>query len=840
MKVKCVKLFFIFFIIWCVEWTFLNAGKAAQINYSVLNRGGGIIEDLVADNETAFIGTDYGIYAVDISNITTPALKLKTSLTDYSVESLFLQGDYLFAVSQNPADKLSILNKNLEKLGEIEIADKDIQGVYLKNNYLFISTQQSFTNSTLEVYDISSLNNPQHIKTLDLKNSYCGKDIVELNNKLYLLTGEDLNYINEINIADPTNPEILQSVLLQEATYVNQTATALLRHDGILLTINNGIPVKIPPRDLNGNVLYGGAYFSPVVYPYKNGHVLFLKGNELSEFSLNATGGFAGYFSATENFKALWNDYNSGSLSSNFVGIYKTVVYYNGNKLLILSGKGLLLVCDTSLDYNADTNSYTFTIKAEASYGIPTSINSVYADENYYYFSCWGGLDLPILIFDKNMKYLGYTWGAGKISYAKNGTLYVKSDSYFLKLNVLNATTPEEIKKISFPLYFDEPIIQTDEKYIYSYSWNYVDGKWYLEVANISDFDNVTSIHKTPADLGITDNISKVTFDPVKKVYFLLDKDNSTIIAYDFSDPSNITKLGELYNETFTNFTDLSMVAYYPWLIIHENDEKSFLIINVSNFTSMKMVKRIFDKDLISYIRGDIVKIIPSERRGIFYVIGKWRLESTAYNATGSFLDTNNIFVFNFSNPDSPVLEGWFFTKNFPQVGYFQSNIYNSNLILGDNYYEIDKISINQPPVIISFTADPASGEAPLEVHFTCSAQDQDGSISAYKWDFDGDGNIDKTTTTGETSHTYQNPGTYNATCMAVDENGATASEKVEISVTSASSESSTNETTSTSSETSSGGGCNISPYAPFSLDLSFLFGILLFPFRYVIRNRKK
>ena len=80
----------------------------------------------------------------------------------------------------------------------------------------------------------------------------------------------------------------------------------------------------------------------------------------------------------------------------------------------------------------------------------------------------------------------------------------------------------------------------------------------------------------------------------------------------------------------------------------------------------------------------------------------------------------------------------------------------------------------NSPPLITNFTAFPISGYAPLLVDFTCSGTDSDGSIVSYKWDFDGDNVIDKTTNTGSTSYTYTNKGTYNATCTVVDNLGAT------------------------------------------------------------------
>ena len=135
----------------------------------------------------------------------------------------------------------------------------------------------------------------------------------------------------------------------------------------------------------------------------------------------------------------------------------------------------------------------------------------------------------------------------------------------------------------------------------------------------------------------------------------------------------------------------------------------------------------------------------------------------------------------------------------------------------------------NQPPQITSFKADFTQGEAPLPVTFTCEAHDYDGSISYYKWDFNGDGEIDRITTSFQTTYTYETAGTYSASCTVVDNEGAqTTSQKITIAV-------------STSSNAQTGKGCTIDPSAPFALDLNMIFGVPLIYFfsRYFRRRRR-
>jgi PKD repeat protein len=85
----------------------------------------------------------------------------------------------------------------------------------------------------------------------------------------------------------------------------------------------------------------------------------------------------------------------------------------------------------------------------------------------------------------------------------------------------------------------------------------------------------------------------------------------------------------------------------------------------------------------------------------------------------------------------------------------------------------------NRAP-LASFTASPTAGEPPLEVRFDASdATDPDGRISSYAWDF-GDG----ATADGPTpTHTYDQPGVYDAALTVTDDGGRTTTASQQIRV---------------------------------------------------------
>ncbi len=86
----------------------------------------------------------------------------------------------------------------------------------------------------------------------------------------------------------------------------------------------------------------------------------------------------------------------------------------------------------------------------------------------------------------------------------------------------------------------------------------------------------------------------------------------------------------------------------------------------------------------------------------------------------------------------------------------------------------------NLSPVATA-SATPTSGIVPLEVTFTGLGEDSDGTIASYSWDFD-DG---ATSTSQNPTHTYTNAGTYTAVLTVTDNDGATGTDNVVITVTS-------------------------------------------------------
>jgi PKD repeat protein len=89
--------------------------------------------------------------------------------------------------------------------------------------------------------------------------------------------------------------------------------------------------------------------------------------------------------------------------------------------------------------------------------------------------------------------------------------------------------------------------------------------------------------------------------------------------------------------------------------------------------------------------------------------------------------------------------------------------------------------SVSDPIALFNLT--PASGIAPLSVNFDASQSFAMGSIVEYRWDWEGNGEIDQITTSPVTHHVFTVGGLYMVQLTVVDEEGRTGSTTRQLSV---------------------------------------------------------
>ncbi|MGF1740256.1 PKD domain-containing protein [Vibrio profundum] len=121
-------------------------------------------------------------------------------------------------------------------------------------------------------------------------------------------------------------------------------------------------------------------------------------------------------------------------------------------------------------------------------------------------------------------------------------------------------------------------------------------------------------------------------------------------------------------------------------------------------------------------------------------------------------------------------------TVTNPQHNFTDLGSYDVVLTVTDSDTLMDTdtvtVTVNNNPPTVAPTASPYDGPAPLDVSFFSNAEDVDGTVASYDWQF-GDGS----STQANPSHTYTQAGNYNVVLTVTDNDGDTATDNITINV---------------------------------------------------------
>ncbi|MEX2196821.1 MAG: PKD domain-containing protein [Thermoleophilaceae bacterium] len=135
---------------------------------------------------------------------------------------------------------------------------------------------------------------------------------------------------------------------------------------------------------------------------------------------------------------------------------------------------------------------------------------------------------------------------------------------------------------------------------------------------------------------------------------------------------------------------------------------------------------------------------------------------------------------YNVSNGRVTVADHNFFVPGAQGCGSFLGTDYNGEInsaigIPTSNTSAVIAARTNpiaQKGVRAGFTATPSQGLEPLDVDFNAAGSAATAGVANYRWDFDGNGTFDQTTTIPTTSFTYVTPGVYPAKLRVTDVEG--------------------------------------------------------------------
>ena len=150
--------------------------------------------------------------------------------------------------------------------------------------------------------------------------------------------------------------------------------------------------------------------------------------------------------------------------------------------------------------------------------------------------------------------------------------------------------------------------------------------------------------------------------------------------------------------------------------------------------------------------------------------ISRWRLTGTDLDSmTPIAADGGQRFVTGMHATDMRIgPDGWL---------YFTHS--NGDESVG-GWYSIGRIRrVTGTPPVASFTPSATSGAAPLNVSFTDTSTDADGTVVSWGWDF-GDGAV---STAQHPNHTFTSPGSYAVTLTVQDNAGLTHAANTTVNV---------------------------------------------------------
>ncbi|WP_028671755.1 FlgD immunoglobulin-like domain containing protein [Saccharospirillum impatiens] len=163
---------------------------------------------------------------------------------------------------------------------------------------------------------------------------------------------------------------------------------------------------------------------------------------------------------------------------------------------------------------------------------------------------------------------------------------------------------------------------------------------------------------------------------------------------------------------------------------------------------------------------------------------------TVTFNATATDVDGIDRFEWDFDGDgtyDATTTAGTA-AYTYDSEGSFQARLRVTDSLGAATEITVPTLNVSALPAgspSVTLVASPDTGNPPLNVRLTATAEDPDGDpIDQYEWDLDGDGVYDQTTTEATLNTTVSQIGTFYPRVRITDAEGLQASDTVKIFVT--------------------------------------------------------
>ena len=335
----------------------------------------------------------------------------------------------------------------------------------------------------------------------------------------------------------------------------------------------------------------------------------------------------------------------------------------------------------------------------------------------------------------------------------------------------------------------------TDDSVLSKYEWDF-DGDMLFDYAS-STPGTTTHTYSAPGIytpiLRVTDDTGLMDYDSTHTIYV-----TDLTVEASAEPTAGIAPLDVEFNARVTGLTPERTITSYEWDV--DNDgiidytsnstpERSHEYPDSGIFTAVLKITDSENATAFGSVTVSVAPGTPSANASVSPSSGELPL---GVSLSGSGNDPDGSIVLYEWDYDGDGIFDWFSDENADTYfTYSEAGSYSPTLRVTDNegFTAVDaaSLTVTESMVLPSVTAqaDKKKGHAPLSVHFSGTAQDpDDNSITAYAWDFDGDGTWEyNSADSAATDHTFTVPGEYTAILRVTDSDGLTATDTVSIKI---------------------------------------------------------
>lgn len=252
--------------------TIINATTPSSAYH--LSHVPGYYYDVHKSGDYVYLAAQYpndDLRIVDVSDLANPVLlDYSRGLTRNSVESVYVNGDYIYAGVYTGLDIINKNGRTISKAGESTLFT-DARGIHVMEDYAYVSCNND---PDVRVFDVSTKSNPVSYSNLTING--VGSSLFLLDESTGYTTG---NYVTAINISNPGSPTVIDNsdkgvntgnlMVVGDFAYTDELGIFSTENKNNIMNVS-----KISIDDATGIYVQGDYAYFPQYFSGRSMHVI--------------------------------------------------------------------------------------------------------------------------------------------------------------------------------------------------------------------------------------------------------------------------------------------------------------------------------------------------------------------------------------------------------------------------------------------------------------------------------------------------------------------------------------------------------------------------------------